>query len=90
MPKPITIMYRVIPAKDEEERAALRPIGRASATRPRSGASPRSSERSTRWVCVCGSAAIEHLKYVLPSPRYHHWHHSSDEEAIDKNYVAHR
>jgi len=29
------------------------------------------------------------LKYVLCSPRYHHWHHSSDDEAIDKNYVAH-
>ena len=29
------------------------------------------------------------LKYVLTSPRYHHWHHSSDDEAIDKNYVAH-
>jgi sterol desaturase/sphingolipid hydroxylase (fatty acid hydroxylase superfamily) len=39
---------------------------------------------------VYGAAAIEHLKYVLTSPRYHHWHHSSDEEAIDKNYVAHR
>lgn len=29
------------------------------------------------------------LRYVLCSPRYHHWHHSSDDEAIDKNYVAH-
>ncbi len=29
------------------------------------------------------------LKYALTSPRYHHWHHSSDDEAIDKNYVAH-
>ena len=29
------------------------------------------------------------LKYIFCSPRYHHWHHSSDEEAIDKNYVAH-
>jgi sterol desaturase/sphingolipid hydroxylase (fatty acid hydroxylase superfamily) len=29
------------------------------------------------------------LKYVFCSPRYHHWHHSSDDEAIDKNYVAH-
>ena len=38
---------------------------------------------------VWGAAAIEHLKYVLTSPRYHHWHHSSDEEAIGKNYVAH-
>lgn len=26
---------------------------------------------------------------MLTSPRYHHWHHSSDEEAIDKNYVGH-
>jgi hypothetical protein len=29
------------------------------------------------------------LKYVFCSLRYHHWHHSSDDEAIDKNYVAH-
>jgi sterol desaturase/sphingolipid hydroxylase (fatty acid hydroxylase superfamily) len=29
------------------------------------------------------------FKYVFCSPRYHHWHHSSDEEAIDKNYAAH-
>ncbi len=29
------------------------------------------------------------LKYVFASPRYHHWHHSSDDAAIDKNYVAH-
>jgi sterol desaturase/sphingolipid hydroxylase (fatty acid hydroxylase superfamily) len=29
------------------------------------------------------------FKYVFCSPRYHHWHHSSDDEAIDKNYVAH-
>ena len=28
MLKPIMIMYPVIPARDEEERAALRPIGR--------------------------------------------------------------
>ena len=25
----------------------------------------------------------------LRSPRYHHWHHSSDDEAIDTNYAAH-
>lgn len=29
------------------------------------------------------------LKYVCCSPRYHHWHHLSDDAAIDKNYVAH-
>ena len=28
MLKPIMMMYPVIPARDEEERAALRPIGR--------------------------------------------------------------
>jgi sterol desaturase/sphingolipid hydroxylase (fatty acid hydroxylase superfamily) len=29
------------------------------------------------------------LRYVFTSPRYHHWHHSSDDEAIDKNYAMH-
>jgi len=45
MLKPITIMYRVIPAKDEEERAALRPIGRdCERYQAVVRASPRSSE----------------------------------------------
>ena len=29
------------------------------------------------------------LKYVLVTPDFHHWHHASDEEAIDRNYAAH-
>jgi sterol desaturase/sphingolipid hydroxylase (fatty acid hydroxylase superfamily) len=29
------------------------------------------------------------LKYVLVTPDFHHWHHSSDKEALDKNYSAH-
>jgi sterol desaturase/sphingolipid hydroxylase (fatty acid hydroxylase superfamily) len=29
------------------------------------------------------------LKYVIVTPDFHHWHHASDEEAIDKNYAAH-
>ena len=29
------------------------------------------------------------LKYVLVTPDFHHWHHSSDEVAIDRNYAAH-
>ena len=29
------------------------------------------------------------LKYVLVTPDFHHWHHASDDEAIDKNYAAH-
>ncbi|TCO43186.1 sterol desaturase family protein [Dokdonella fugitiva] len=29
------------------------------------------------------------LKYLIVTPDFHHWHHSSDDEAIDRNYAAH-
>jgi sterol desaturase/sphingolipid hydroxylase (fatty acid hydroxylase superfamily) len=29
------------------------------------------------------------LKYILVTPDFHHWHHSSDQEALDRNYAAH-
>jgi len=29
------------------------------------------------------------LRYLIVTPDFHHWHHSSDTEAIDKNYAAH-
>ena len=29
------------------------------------------------------------LKYLIVTPDFHHWHHSSDTEAIDRNYAAH-
>jgi len=29
------------------------------------------------------------LKYVLTTPQYHHWHHSSERPAIDTNYAVH-
>jgi len=29
------------------------------------------------------------LGYFIVTPQFHHWHHSSDESAIDKNYAAH-
>lgn len=29
------------------------------------------------------------LKYIFVTPQYHHWHHSSEEPAIDTNYSAH-
>lgn len=29
------------------------------------------------------------LKYIFVTPDFHHWHHSSDDVAIDKNYAAH-
>ena len=29
------------------------------------------------------------LRYVIVTPQFHHWHHASDAEALDKNYTAH-
>jgi sterol desaturase/sphingolipid hydroxylase (fatty acid hydroxylase superfamily) len=29
------------------------------------------------------------LKYILVTPDFHHWHHSSEREALDRNYAAH-
>jgi sterol desaturase/sphingolipid hydroxylase (fatty acid hydroxylase superfamily) len=29
------------------------------------------------------------LRYVLVSPEFHHWHHSSEREARDRNFAAH-
>ena len=29
------------------------------------------------------------LQYIFVTPQFHHWHHSSDKSAIDKNYAAH-
>ena len=29
------------------------------------------------------------LRYVIVTPNVHHWHHSLDQEALDKNYAAH-
>ncbi len=29
------------------------------------------------------------LRYLIVTPQYHHWHHSSDKPAIDTNYAVH-
>lgn len=29
------------------------------------------------------------LRYVIVTPDFHHWHHASDDAAIDRNYAAH-
>jgi lathosterol oxidase len=29
------------------------------------------------------------LRYVFVTPQYHHWHHSAEEKAYDKNYAIH-
>jgi sterol desaturase/sphingolipid hydroxylase (fatty acid hydroxylase superfamily) len=28
------------------------------------------------------------LRWIITTPEYHHWHHTSDEEGIDKNYAG--
>jgi sterol desaturase/sphingolipid hydroxylase (fatty acid hydroxylase superfamily) len=35
------------------------------------------------------SVRLGPLRYVLVTPNFHHWHHSQDQEALDKNYAAH-
>ena len=35
------------------------------------------------------SARLGPLRYVIVTPNFHHWHHSQDQEALDKNYAAH-
>jgi sterol desaturase/sphingolipid hydroxylase (fatty acid hydroxylase superfamily) len=35
------------------------------------------------------SVRLGPLRYVIVTPNFHHWHHSQDTEAIDKNYAAH-
>lgn len=29
------------------------------------------------------------FRYIFVTPNFHHWHHSQDREALDKNYAAH-
>lgn len=29
-----------------------------------------------------------YLRWILTTPEFHHWHHTSDEEGIDKNFAA--
>ncbi len=35
------------------------------------------------------SVRLGPLRYIIVTPNFHHWHHSQDTEAIDKNYAAH-
>jgi sterol desaturase/sphingolipid hydroxylase (fatty acid hydroxylase superfamily) len=35
------------------------------------------------------SVRLGPLRYVIVTPNFHHWHHSQDQEALDKNYSAH-
>ncbi len=35
------------------------------------------------------SVRLGPLRYIIVTPNFHHWHHSQDVEALDKNYAAH-
>ncbi|MBL8520958.1 MAG: sterol desaturase family protein [Betaproteobacteria bacterium] len=35
------------------------------------------------------SVRLGPLSYVIVTPNFHHWHHSQDQEALDRNYAAH-
>lgn len=35
------------------------------------------------------SVRLGPLRYVIVTPNFHHWHHSQDQDALDRNYAAH-
>ena len=35
------------------------------------------------------SVRLGPLRHLIVTPNFHHWHHSQDQEALDKNYAAH-
>jgi sterol desaturase/sphingolipid hydroxylase (fatty acid hydroxylase superfamily) len=35
------------------------------------------------------SVRLGPLSHVIVTPNFHHWHHSQDQEALDRNYAAH-
>jgi sterol desaturase/sphingolipid hydroxylase (fatty acid hydroxylase superfamily) len=41
------------------------------------------------WTHCNFNPSIKWLEPYLVMPRYHHWHHSSEKEAIDKNFAIH-
>ena len=41
------------------------------------------------WTHCNFGPTIKWLEPFLVQPRYHHWHHTSQAEAIDKNFAIH-
>ncbi|RZJ18959.1 MAG: sterol desaturase family protein, partial [Haliea sp.] len=35
------------------------------------------------------SVRLGPLRYIIVTPNFHHWHHSQDDAALDRNYAAH-
>ncbi len=40
-------------------------------------------------VALPSAFAKAPLKWLIVTPDFHHWHHSSEKEALDRNYAAH-
>jgi sterol desaturase/sphingolipid hydroxylase (fatty acid hydroxylase superfamily) len=32
---------------------------------------------------------FRHVRHIVATPAFHHWHHSADREAVDKNFAVH-
>jgi len=41
------------------------------------------------WTHCNFAPSAQWLEPILVMPRYHHWHHSSQKEAIEKNFAIH-
>jgi lathosterol oxidase len=41
------------------------------------------------WTHCNFSPNVKWLEKIIVMPRYHHWHHTSQKEAIDKNFAIH-
>jgi lathosterol oxidase len=41
------------------------------------------------WTHCNFGPNVKWLEKILVMPRYHHWHHTSQEEGIDKNFAIH-
>jgi len=41
------------------------------------------------WTHCNFGPTVKWLEPFLIQPRYHHWHHTSQKEAIDKNFAIH-
>ena len=51
--------------------------------------------RTTFWSLVspiCShtslAAVVMGIRWLIATPEFHHWHHSSEDQAVDKNYAA--
>ena len=65
----------------------VRPCDRRHRCDDRAG--PYGIDANATWTHSNFKPSIKWLEPFLICPRYHHWHHTSQEEAIDKNFAIH-